>query len=205
MEAELVVKTLILRKLILSLSLIFIASISSSCTEIAASKAALNFALEDRPFGSSVQDTKTEISLATDFFDYEHTMPTKISVIVSERRALLVGELETQEDIDKITSIVWNNDYIIKVYNYIELADDTSDIIDSTKDIALNKLILAKLIGTEGVTSSNYKTLVHDKIAYVLGYSGDKHEKELALKAMKQVPGLRRVIPFIIIEGEYVY
>ena len=169
----------------------------SSCTSLYVGKAVGDFTLEDRPFGSSVMDSKTEISLKSDLFDANHTYIANVNLIVSERRALVTGNLNSQEEIDDVESIIWKNPYITKVYNYLDLTQN--GIVDSGKDAILSKTVRLRLIGTEGVTSSNYKTLVNNKIVYVLGYSESEKERDLMLQSLQQVSGLRRIIPFVII------
>ena len=169
----------------------------SSCAELTAGKAASDYALEDRPFGSSIADTKAEFSLKSDLFDTNHTYPLKVSLIVSERRVLLAGNMDNQQQIDEVESVIWKNPYVKEVYNYLDLADNS--IIDSGKDILLDKAIKMHLIGAEGVTSSNYKVLVNNKIAYILGYAESAKERDLMIKALQKVAGLRRIVPFVII------
>lgn len=172
------------------------------CAEITLGKAVGDFTLEDRPFGSSVMDSKTEISLKSDLFDYDHTFPVKVSLIVSERRALVVGNMDSQEEIDAVERIIWENPYITEVYNYMTLT--SNGIVDTGKDAWLSKAVIFHLIGEEGVTSSNYKTLVKNKIVYVLGYAESEKEKELMLQTLKNVSGLRRIMPFVIIHDKTV-
>jgi len=185
---------MVVRNLLLCLLCLFCLT---SCTEFSVGKAVGDFTLEDRPFGSSVMDSKTEISLKSDLFDVNHTYPVKVSLIVSERRALLTGTMDSQDEIDEVESIIWKNPYITKVYNYLDLTE--SGIVDSGKDIWLSKLVSLHLLGAKGVTSSNYKTLINNKIVYVLGYSESEKERDLMLQTLRQVPGIRRIIHFVII------
>ncbi len=171
-----------------------------SCTGLYMGKTVGDFTLEDRPFGSSVMDSKTELSLKSDLFDRDHTLPTKVSLIVSERRALVVGNLDSTEEIDTVKEIIWSNPYITKVYDYMTV--NQNGTIDAGKDIYLAKAVTMRLIGTEGVTSSNYKTLVNNKIAYVLGYAESEKEKELMLQALRKVSGLRRIVHFVLIRPQ---
>jgi osmotically-inducible protein OsmY len=188
---------MVVKKLFFFLSLFFVSTLISACTELSIGKTVGDFTLEDRPFGSSVMDSKTEISLKSDLFDYNHTFPVKVSLMVSERRALIVGNMDSQEEIDAVERIIWKNPYITEVYNYLELTEN--GIVDSSKDFLLSKAVRLHLIGAEGVTSSNYKTLVNNKIVYVLGYAESAKEKDLMLQTLQKVTGLRRIVPFVII------
>ena len=111
-------------------------------------------------------------------------------------------DTDSQEEIDAVERIIWENPYITEVYNYMTLT--SNGIVDTGKDAWLSKAVIFHLIGEEGVTSSNYKTLVKNKIVYVLGYAESEKEKELMLQTLKNVSGLRRIMPFVIIHDKTV-
>ncbi len=173
----------------------------SACTEIQATKAVVSFATEDRPFGDSLQDTQAEISLKSDLFRLYHTYPLELVLLVSESRALVAGYLDSQDEIDAVIATIWENPYITKVYNHLEVLPKNS-LVDDGTDMVLAKLITARLLLCEGLTSANYKTAVFDNIAYVLGLSASKTEAERAIAEIKKVAGLRKIISYVIIESD---
>jgi len=174
----------------------------AACTEIQATKAVISFATEDRPFGDSLMDSRTEISLKSDLFQLYHTYPVELVLLVSERRALVAGYLESQDEIDAVIAKIWENPYITTVYNHLELLPKNS-LLEDGDDMVLAKLVAARLLLCEDLTSANYKTAVFDKIAYVIGLSASKDEVQRAINEIKKVAGLRKIISYVIITDEH--
>ena len=173
----------------------------AACTEIQATKAVISFATEDRPFGDSLMDSQAEISLKSDLFQLYHTYPIELVLLVSERRALVAGYLESQDEIDTVIAKIWENPYITKVYNHLELLPKNS-LLEDGDDMVLGKLVTARLLLCENLTSANYKTAVFDKIAYVIGFSSSEEEVQRAINEIKKVAGLRKIISYVIITDE---
>lgn len=181
--------------------LLFLISFFSSCTAVVAGNTVANFATEDRPFGDSVKDSETEIYLKNAFFQKNHAYLTEVSIFVSERRALLTGSVETESEIQDIIEITRSNSYITDIYNHISLKDKDSVRSDGI-DIFLNKKIFAELLGGEHITSANYKTVVQDRIAYIIGSTKSLEEKKLVLERLRNISGLRKIVDYIIIIEE---
>ena len=173
----------------------------TACTEIQATKAVISFATEDRPFGDSLKDTQAEISLKSDLFRLNHTYPLELVLLVSERRALVAGYLESQDEIDAVIAKIWKNPYITKVYNHLEVLPKNS-LLEDGDDMVLAKLVAARLLLCENLTSANYKTAVFDNIAYVIGLTDSEDEAHRAVNEIKKVAGLRKIISYVIIIDE---
>ena len=182
-------------------SLVFLFFLTA-CTEIQATKAVISFATEDRPFGDSLKDTQTEISLKSDLFQLNHAYPVELVLLVSERRALAAGYLESQDEIDAVIAKIWENPYITKVYNHLEVLPQTT-LLENSDDMMLAKLITARLLLCEGLTSANYKTAVFDNVAYVLGLTDSEDEAHMAISSIKKVAGLRKIISYITVIDDH--
>lgn len=188
-----------MKHIFLVLGFSFLISFLSACAAaVIASNATVSYLTEDRKFGDSIKDNENEISLRSDLFQQNHTYPVDVSLVVSERRLLIVGNVDSQNDIDTILEILWKNPYITKVYNHLTVKKDSS-FADFSQDVILDKKVWAYLIGTQGVTTANYKTLVHNKTLYILGSTSSQKEKTKALNAVKNVSGLREIVEYIII------
>ena len=185
----------------LCIALLASAVFLTACTEIQATKAVISFATEDRPFGDSLKDTQAEISLKSDLFRLNHTYPLELVLLVSERRALVAGYLESQDEIDAVIAKIWENPYITKVYNHLEVLPQNS-LLEDGDDMVLAKLVAARLLLCENLTSANYKTAVFDNIAYVIGLTDSEDEAHRAVNEIKKVAGLRKIISYVIIIDE---
>ena len=185
----------------LCIALLASAVFLTACTEIQATKAVISFATEDRPFGDSLKDTQAEISLKSDLFRLNHTYPLELVLLVSERRALVAGYLESQDEIDAVIAKIWENPYITKVYNHLEVLPQNS-LLEDGDDMVLTKLVAARLLLCENLTSANYKTAVFDNIAYVIGLTDSEDEAHRAVNEIKKVAGLRKIISYVIIIDE---
>lgn len=185
----------------LCIALLASAVFLTACTEIQATKAVISFATEDRPFGDSLKDTQAEISLKSDLFRLNHTYPLELVLLVSERRALVAGYLESQDEIDAVIAKIWKNPYITKVYNHLEVLPQNS-LLEDGDDMVLAKLVAARLLLCENLTSANYKTAVFDNIAYVIGLTDSEDEAHRAVNEIKKVAGLRKIISYVIIIDE---
>ena len=189
-----------MKQFFLILIFCFLTPFLFGCTTavIAGSTATVSYATEDRNFSSSVKDNENEISLRSDLFQKNHTYSVDVSLVISERRLLVVGNVDSEKDIDTILETLWKNPYITEIYNHLTIKNN-SDFLDFSQDFILNKKVWGYLIGTSGVTSANYKTLVKNKTLYVLGSTSSEKEKTLAINALKEVSGLRGIVEYIII------
>ncbi len=178
--------------------LIGFAGVFSGCGAIVAGNSAANFATEDRAFGDSVQDSENELTLRNALFQKDYSYLAEASVIVAERRVLLTGSVASQNDIEQIVAICWENPYVTEVYNHLTISDSDS-VKDSGTDVFLNKKIFAELLTTSGITSANYKTVVKDRIAYIIGSTKSAEEKKKALQAVRSISGIRKIVEYITV------
>jgi osmotically-inducible protein OsmY len=127
--------------------------------------------------------------------DKEITEKVRVQVYSYNKIVLLAGEAPTQELIDKINSIAALISGIRKVHSYFELMSAISKQ-DQEVDSHLRMLLNSGLFMSHGYSAMHSHLTVENGIVYVLGLL-TRDEGEKMIETIRQLQGVRRVVPLI--------
>ena len=153
-------------------------------------------AMDERGFEGVVADKATEVKITKAVYDYDPDVFVSIAVTVHEGRALLVGEVREQAQMDKVVEIAWKTDGVDRVINEIEVSTDES-LLDYGHDVVIANNLRSRLIFDEQVDSVNYTVDVVNGSVYIMGIARNPEEKTRVVGHAKQIAYVRRVVEFI--------
>ena len=160
------------KKFIFLLSMLFLCScIQSSITSMAG-----NAAISEKGFNNSVSDTLLFAKIKSNLIKLNLKNLTKIIVVVSQGKVVLIGEIENHKKRLKIVKSIWNISGVIEVHNELLIGDDYT-IYQKTKDVLLSSKIKTILLFNKGIYTNNYEIVVFNNVVYLIGISRNPGEQ----------------------------
>ena len=116
-----------------------------------------------------------------------------IEVTVFEGAVLLTGTVPKAEVVNEIMEAVWSVNGVKKVYNYVRV-DSTPKMTDTATEAARATQIKAQLALTAGINSANYKLMLENGTAYLMGICAGEEEYQKVQSVLKNTDGIERII-----------
>ena len=148
---------------------------------------------ERRTLGSLVDDQSIEIKTRKalndqpDFGDDVHINITSMNGIV-----LLTGETTTEDKRDRALTLIREIPGIRRIVSEVRVAEPRAFMYISNDSWITGK-VKAKLLGTEGLPSSQIKVVTEYSVVYLMGLVTQK-EGDIAAEAARTVGGIKRVV-----------
>ncbi len=148
---------------------------------------------DDRTLGDDVSDLGINLSVRDALMRQKASLALDIEVTVFEGEVLLTGAIPDADLIQEVLTATWSVPGVRKVYMYIRLNEPLS-VDEVARDAAVATKVRAELGLTKGIESSNYKLVVENKTAYLMGIRSSDSEYEAALSVLKNSVGIDDVI-----------
>jgi len=123
-----------------------------------------------------------------------------VTVNVLEGRVLLTGNVGSKLYIDEATKTSWAIRGVREVIN--ELSVEMKPIANSANDTLIEKSIQSRLLVEKKMISTNYKIIVNNNIAYILGIAQNEGEMNRALHIASNAKGVSKVMNYIILKDD---
>lgn len=157
---------------------------------------ALNVMADRRANGVSQEDDRiTKDIIEALKKDKEVAEKVRVQIYSYNKIILLAGEAPTQELIDKVNSISATISGIRKVNSYFELMPAIPKQ-DQEVDSHLRMLLNSALFMSHGYSAMHPHLTVENGIVYILGLL-TRDEGEKMIETIRQLQGVRRVVPLI--------
>ena len=180
------------KKFIFLLLILFLCScIQSSITSIAG-----NAAISEKGFNKSISDTFLFTKIKSNLIKLNLKNITKIIVVVSQGKVVLIGEVKNHTERLKIVKSIWNISGIIEVHNELLIGDDYS-IYQKTKDMLLSSKIRTILLFNKEIYTNNYEIVVFNNVVYLVGISRNLEEQIVLENKIKKFSGVKKLISFV--------
>lgn len=148
---------------------------------------------DDRTLGDDVSDLDINLRVREALMRHKASLALDIEVTVFEGEVLLTGAIPDADLIQEVLTVTWSVPGVRKVYMYIRLNEPLS-VDEVARDAAVATKVRAELGFTKGIESSNYKLVVENKTAYLMGIRSSDAEYEAALAVLKNSVGIDDVI-----------
>ena len=180
------------KKFIFLLLMLFLCScIQSSITSIAG-----NAAISEKGFNKSVSDTFLFTKIKSNLIKLNLKNITKIIVVVSQGKVVLIGEVKNHTERLRIVKSIWNINGIIEVHNELLIGNDYS-IYQKTKDMLLSSKIKTILLFNKEIYTNNYEIVVFNNVVYLVGISRNLEEQIVLENKIKKFSGVKKLISFV--------
>jgi len=181
------------------------ALILSSCTPIGlavtAGTTAGSFAMEDRGFKGATRDLGLKADIVGKWAKSDINFASDLSVIVYEKKAMVMGSVETDDQRAQAISLVWQVEGIEEVYNEILLKTDSS-VEDFAHDTWISAKLYTAVTFDAQILAVNYKYDVEGGIVYLIGLAQNKAELERYIAHAKSLSYVRKVVSHVKIKPQ---
>jgi osmotically-inducible protein OsmY len=186
---------------VLSLATAAAAGCSPGGVAAGAGAAAGSAAMEDRGFGTAVDDAVIQTRINALWLDHDAKLFTKIFSEVHEGRVLLTGSVEKPQHRIDAVKIAWQVDGINEMINEIEITDK-SDLLDSARDIWIVTQLRFKLTFDKRIKAINYSLDAVNGSVFVIGIARTEAELKRVVDHARSLSYVRRVTPYVRLKSD---
>lgn len=117
----------------------------------------------------------------------------RIAIDSFRREVLLTGEVPSQQVKTDVANMVASIHDVKKVYDNLTVTITPRSQSHTLHENYLKSKIIAKIVSAGGIKSSQYKLVVRDNMAYLLGFLTPKQEQSVvdAIEAVKGMEGVK--------------
>lgn len=162
----------------------------------AATATTVHFA-KDVPVKESASDYRISIALKKGFISKGfNDLYTKITTEVIDGRVMLIGNVDSYEDINKAVEIAWGVEGVKEVLNELQVSEDSKKFKPGqyAKDSWITGQIKTSLLLNRGVKFSNYTIVTQDGVVYIFGIARSSDELTTVANVAASVKGVQRVV-----------
>lgn len=116
----------------------------------------------------------------------------RIGIDSFRREVLLTGEVPSEQVKTDVANMISSIHDVKKVYNYLTVTATPKAQSHTLHESYLKSKIIAKILGTGGVHPSQYKLVVRDNMAYLLGFLTAQQEQTI-INTIASVQGMEGV------------
>lgn len=116
----------------------------------------------------------------------------RIGIDGFRREVLLTGEVPSEQVKTDVANMISSIHDVKKVYNYLTVTATPKAQSHTLHENYLKSKIIAKILGTGGVHPSQYKLVVRDNMAYLLGFLTAQQEQTI-INTIASVQGMEGV------------
>lgn len=116
----------------------------------------------------------------------------RIGIDSFRREVLLTGEVPSEQVKTDVANMISSIHDVKKVYNYLTVTATPKAQSHTLHENYLKSKIIAKILGTGGVHPSQYKLVVRDNMAYLLGFLTAQQEQTI-INTIASVQGMEGV------------
>ena len=161
---------------------------------------------KDKSIGDAVDDALISTKIKKEFIKQGFkALYTKIDVEVIQRRVLLTGEVESDEDIIKAVDISWSVGNVKEVINELKVSENSNkfDTVQFAKDSWITSRIKTSTFFTRSIKFVNYTIVTSTNIVYLFGIARSVEELEQVSKIASEIPGVEKVVSYVHMKEEF--
>lgn len=124
----------------------------------------------------------------------------RIALDSFRREVLVTGEVPSQAVKADIEAMLKSMRDVAVVYNYLTVTDTPKSQSHTVHESYLKSKINARLITNHGIKASQYKIIVRDRTAYIMGYM-TAMQQDYILQAVQQTAGMASAVTLTTLVG----
>lgn len=157
-------------------------------------------AYQERGVEGAARDLATSSRILDHFARSDHTLVKNIGVEVYEGRALLTGQVDTEEERATAVRLAWQANGVTDVINEIHVATD-GGLLDTARDTWISTSLETQLTFDEHVYAVNYAIETVGGTVYLIGIAQNDRELERVINHARGISFVKRVISHVRIKG----
>lgn len=151
-------------------------------------------AMHDRRTAGKLLDDQTIEIKARKAISAEDTLSgeSHVNVVSFNGILLLVGQIASEEDRDRVVAAVWNISGIREVVDQLEIGTPTR-LLDRSNDTLITSQVKTKLLTAKDTSGSHIKVVTENKVVYLMGLVTPA-EAERATDVARRSRGVEKVV-----------
>ena len=130
---------------------------------------------------------------------HDHALIAKVGVDVFESRALLTGQVETEDQRADVVRLAWQVDGIVDVINEVHVTTE-GGIMNTARDAWISTQLETKLTFDKQVLAINYSIETTGATVYLLGIAQSAGELQRVRDHARSIDYVRRIVSHVRIK-----
>lgn len=177
---------------------------TSGCFTVATTAAGEGVAVaaQERSVGRAVDDAGILVGLKERFLSSNsNDLFANVLVKVVEGRVLLTGNVDKPETQIEAVRLAWTVGGVREVINEIQV-NDTSSIVDYSRDVWISTQIRTKLLVTKNIRSVNYSIITVNQVVYITGIAQDQLELDRVTTVASTTSYVQKVVSYVRLKSD---
>ncbi len=155
---------------------------------------------EDRSMSQVASDAGLKIDINTKLLSNKYRdLFLDVNTNVYEDRVMMTGSVETASHKRRATLLVRGIKGVKKVINELQVTSDGS-LKDTANDLWIETKLKAQLVGTEGVSSINYRWRSVNGVVYFIGVAQNRGELAKVIRVARATAHVNKVVSHVRIK-----
>ena len=155
---------------------------------------------EDRTMSQVASDAGLKIDINAKLLSNKYRdLFFDVNTNVYENRVMLTGSVETGVQKRRATLLVRGIKGVTKVINELHVVGDGT-LTDTANDLWIETKLKARLVGTEGVSSINYRWRSVNGVVYFIGVAQNRNELDMVVRLARDTSHVNKVVSHVRIK-----
>ncbi len=157
-------------------------------------------AYQERGIEGVAKDLQIESRIIGNWFHFEHTLPTKVSVEVYEGRALLTGAVGDPKIRADAVRLAWKALEVKAVLNEIQVTG-SGDVFDIARDTWITAQLKSTITFDENILAINYVIETVNGVVYLIGIAQNQAELDRVIAHGRNLDHVKKIISHVRVKG----
>ena len=157
-------------------------------------------AYQERGVEGVAKDLQIESRIIGNWFHFDHTLPTKVSVEVYEGRALLTGAVNDPRIRADAVRLAWKALEVKAVLNEIQVTG-SGDAFNFARDSWITAQFKSKITFDEHILAINYVIETVNGTVYLIGIAQDQAELDRVITHGRALKHVKKIISHVRVKG----
>lgn len=153
-------------------------------------------AYQERGVDGVARDLALTSRILDQYARFDHTMVTNIGIEVYESRALLTGQVKTENQRADAVRLAWKVDGLQDVINEIHVTDEDG-LLNTARDAWISTQLEAKITFDERVLAINYAIETVGATVYLIGIAQDNAELQRVTNHARSISYVRHIVSHV--------
>jgi len=157
-------------------------------------------AYQERGMDGVARDLGLASRILDQYARHDHTLVANVGIEVYESRALLTGQVESEDQRADAVRLAWKVDGLQDVINEIHVTSD-GGMLDTARDAWVSTQLEAKLTFDEKILAINYAIETVGGTVYLIGIAQDAGELERVQNHARSIAYVRHIVSHVRIKA----
>ncbi len=180
-----------------------IAATVTACSSIPKPQMSIGADAMGRSIPERISDSSIELTARRNLATIPGINENNVRIAIDSYRrdVLLTGEVPSESVKMEVGRTIESMRDVDKVFNYMTVTETPKSQSHTVQENYLRSKINARLLANRDIKSSQYKVVVRDRTAYVMGYMTPA-QQEYVLNAIQATPGMEMAVTLTSLVGD---